>query len=150
MIKFIHVIGAVLFLGNIILSAIWRISAERTGNGHTIRHAVKMVTFTDWVLTVPGVLMLIGTGHMLAGKYGGIGAHLWIHMGYAMLFLSALIWLAFLLPIQRKQLRLLDADPDHAHLDASFQRHSRWWMIWGSLATIFPLAALFLMSVKPG
>jgi uncharacterized membrane protein len=147
MIKFLHIIGVIMFLGNIIISAFWRFNAERTGKSELISHAYKLTSLTDWIFTLPGVILIGITGHMLAPKFGGIAAQPWIYHSYAMLTVSALIWLAGLLPIQLKQRRLMASDP-LANLSPQFKKLTLWWHILGLVATILPLVALFWMTAR--
>ncbi len=38
--KLLHILGAILLLGNIIITAVWMLMAERTNNYHVMRFAV--------------------------------------------------------------------------------------------------------------
>ena len=59
--KFVHLLGVVLFLGNIILTAVWKTLADQTREPRTIAYAQRLVTVTDWAFTLGGiVLILIG------------------------------------------------------------------------------------------
>lgn len=49
-IKSLHILGVSLFLGNIIVSAFWKVLADRTGNYAVIRFATRLVNVTDTVL----------------------------------------------------------------------------------------------------
>lgn len=65
--KVIHLLGVVLFLGNIIVTALWKTLADRTGEPRVIAYAQHLVTVTDWVFTGGGlVLLLIGAYGMVA------------------------------------------------------------------------------------
>jgi Predicted integral membrane protein (DUF2269) len=47
--KVIHLLGVVLFLGNIIVTAVWKMLADRTREPRTIAYAQRLVTVTDWI-----------------------------------------------------------------------------------------------------
>ena len=149
MIKSLHILGVILFLGNIIVSALWRLSAEKSKDILLIRHALKLINITDLIFTLPGAILIAFTGHMMASNFGGIGGHPWIYHSYALLTVSALIWLAGLLPLQRKQTKLLQEEGTDTHLSQKFTRLTKWWSILGLVATILPLIALILMVVRP-
>ena len=55
--KGIHILGVILLLGNIIVTAWWRIMADRTRDPRVIAFAQQQVTWTDWVITAPGALI---------------------------------------------------------------------------------------------
>ncbi|WP_028456198.1 DUF2269 family protein [Chitinilyticum litopenaei] len=147
-VKTLHVLGAVLFLGNIIVSAFWKTLADRDGRLPVLRFATRLVNVTDLVFTAGGAVLLTVCGHLLAGQYGGVAAQGWIWQAYAWFGLSGLIWLAVLLPVQIRQSRLLAALPDDAAVPEAYWRLSRLWMIAGTLATFAPLPALWLMIAR--
>mgnify|MGYP003980345927 CR=1 FL=1 len=150
MIKVLHILGVVLFLGNIIISAIWRLLAQRVEDKAVHRFSIKLIQRTDLIFSVPGVILIAVTGHILATGLGGIGAHGWIYHSYALLTVSALIWVAGLIPIQRKQMRLIEASHSLKEAGIRYKTLNRWWTILVSIATVLPLIALYLMVVRPG
>lgn len=149
MIKFIHILGVVLFLGNIIVSAVWRLLAERSEDLAVKRFSLKLTQLTDWIFTLPGVILIGISGHMLAPSFGGIVAFGWIYHSYALLTISALIWLAFLIPIQRKQIRLLKDIHSFEPVKSQYLKLNKWWSILSSIATILVVIGLYLMTVRP-
>ena len=65
--KVIHLLGVILFLGNIIVTGVWKVLADRTGEPRIIGYAQRLVTVTDWIFTAGGVaLILIGAYGMAA------------------------------------------------------------------------------------
>ncbi|NQV42810.1 MAG: DUF2269 family protein [Candidatus Marinimicrobia bacterium] len=149
MIKVLHILGVVLFLGNIIVSAVWRLYAQTLDDKAVHKFSIKLIQRTDIIFSVPGVILIAVTGHMLAAGFGGIGAHSWIYHSYALLTVSALIWAAVMIPIQRKQMRLIEASHTIKEAGIRYKTLNRWWLILGSVATLLPLIALYLMVVHP-
>ena len=49
--KLVHIFGIILFLGNIIVTALWKVQADRTRDPRIIAFAQRLVTLTDWVFT---------------------------------------------------------------------------------------------------
>lgn len=148
MIKFLHIIGVIMFFGNITISAVWRLFAEKSGEASVVKHALNMIQRTDLMFTLPGVLLIGITGHMLAPKFGGIAGHPWIYHSYALLTISALIWLAARIPIQIKQRRLL-ASESLAIQTPQFKKLTLWWSILGAITIILILTALTFMTIRP-
>jgi uncharacterized membrane protein len=144
--KVLHLICACLFLGNVIVSGIWAVLAERTRNHAIIQFSNRVVLITDLVFTFLGSLGVVWTGFSLSGGYGGYADHLWIQWSYALLGLSGLIWLFVLVHIQLKQRQLL-RDTDTV-CDA-YWRLSRIWQISGAVATALPLPIVYFMVNKP-
>lgn len=105
--KVIHLVCACLFLGNVIVSGVWALLAERTRNHAIVQFSNKMVLITDVMFTLVGAVGVVWTGHGMAENYGGGANHPWIQWSYWLLTFSGLIWLFVLVPIQFKQRALL-------------------------------------------
>ena len=103
--KVIHLFGVVLFLGNIIVTALWKVLADRTREPAVIAYAQWLVTLTDWIFTAGGVvLILIGAYGMVA--VGGLDLRqTWLVWGQSLFVLSGVIWVAVLIPTQIAQAR---------------------------------------------
>lgn len=149
MIKLLHILGVVLLLGNLIISAVWRFMAQKVEEKSIHTFSVKLIQRTDLLFTLPGVILIGVTGHLLSGNLGGIGAHPWIYHSYALLTVSVVIWLAALVPIQRKQLKLLNEAHSIKEAGVRYQALNKWWAILGGIATLLPLIALYLMVTRP-
>ena len=106
-IKAIHILGVILFLGNIIVSAVWKALADRTRDVGIIRYATRLVNLTDVAFTAGGIAILMASGHMMAPAYGGVMKAEWIRWSYFLVIGSGAIWLTILLPVQIAQARLL-------------------------------------------
>lgn len=144
--KLIHLICACLFLGNVIVSGIWALLAERTRSHAIIQFSNRMVLITDVLFTLLGSLGVVWTGHGLAENYGGVEGHPWIQWSYVLLSISGLIWLFVLVPIQLKQRALLQNTDT---VCAAYWRLSRIWQIAGAIATLLPLPIVYFMVTKP-
>lgn len=143
-VKSLHILGVCLFLGNIIVSAFWKVLADRTGNYFVIRFATRLVNVTDSVFTGVGATLLLVTGHVLAENYGGILSNDWIVWSYVLFGISGAIWIAVLVPIQFKQAKMLRMSATE-EIPNEYYRLARMWSLAGALATLFPLPAVYLM-----
>jgi len=145
--KWLHVLGAVLFLGNIIVTGFWMLLAERSGNEPSIRFAAIAVSWADVFFTAPGVILLLGNGILLSQQWGGLYQAPWIRIALALFTLSGVIWVVALIPIQNRLARWAEASDA---LPVAFFQSLRWWYFWGLVATLLPLASMVLMVIKPG
>ena len=141
--RLMHVLGAVLFMGNIIVTAVWMSMARRSGDPGALRLAARAVALTDAVFTLPGVLLLLLNGGIIGTPYFKVAAP-WLIVSLVLLIISGVIWVAALVPIQKRLLRLAQ-DGDMAQGDALI----RGWFRWGGAATLLPFVALVLMVYKP-
>jgi uncharacterized membrane protein len=143
--KIIHVLCACLFLGNVVVSGIWAVMAERTRNHTIIQFSNRLVLITDLLFTATGAIGVVFTGHLMAGQYGGDTAHPWITWSYILFGVSGLIWMLVLVPIQFKQRLLLQRT---TQITSEYLQLSRVWQISGAVATVLPLPILYLMVTK--
>ena len=143
--KLIHLVCACLFLGNVIVSGVWALLAERTRNHAIIQFSNRMVLITDLAFTLLGSLGVVWTGHGMAENFVGGEGHPWIQWSYGLLAFSGLIWLFVLVPIQLKQRALL-RNTDTVCED--YWRLSRIWQIAGAFATVLPLPIVYFMVTK--
>lgn len=142
--KSLHILGASLFLGNIIVSAFWKVLADRTRNYSVIRFATRLVNLTDAIFTGVGATLLLVAGHLLAETHGGVLSNDWILWSYVLFGVSGAIWIAVLLPIQFKQAQILRTAPTET-VPSEYYRLARMWSVAGVVATLFPLPAVYLM-----
>jgi uncharacterized membrane protein len=148
--KVIYLFGVIVFLGNIIVTGVWKVMADRTGDPRTIAYAQRLVTLTDWIFTAGGVaLILVGAYGMAAVAGLDLRGTTWLFWGQTLFAASGLIWIAILIPTQIVQARQARAFANGGTIQDSYWRHGRRWAIWGTIATVVPLANLYFMVFKP-
>ena len=143
-----RILGAILFIGNIVVTAAWMILAVRTGQRPVVHFSARMVTQADMLFTVPGVLLILLNGLRLSPAYGDgniLGAS-WVQVALVLLVLSGVVWAFFLL---RYQNRLVQLSASGEQLSNEFLTTFRLWGIWGAVATVLPIISLVLMVFKP-
>jgi uncharacterized membrane protein len=148
--KLLHIVGAVLFMGNIVVTAVWLVLAGQTKDTRTLHFAAKTVNWADVFFTAPGILLLLANGQILAqAAWGGLRAS-WVVLAFGLFIFSGIVWIAFLVRLQHRliQLSALPATSG-TPLPAPFFRALHAWYIAGSVATISPILSLVLMVVKP-
>jgi len=72
--RMMHLLGAVLFLGNILVTAVWASLARRNRDPEVVRMFVRGVLVTDAVFTLPGVVLLFMNGGILGTEWFKAGA----------------------------------------------------------------------------
>ncbi len=147
--KIVHMAGIVLFLGNIIVTGVWKFMADRTGNPAVIGFAQRLVTLTDWVFTAGGAVLVLAGGYGMAWAVGYDLTTSWLFLAQSLFIASGAIWVAILIPIQIRQAGFAHAFENGGEIPAAYWRLSRNWYIWGFLATVIPAANLYVMVAKP-
>ena len=148
--KLLHILGVILFVGNIITAALWKTRADASGDLRAIAYAQRGVLFADYVFTVPGAALILITGLSMAYLSGrNIFQTGWLFMALVLLIVTVLIWLLELFPSQRQLIRLADEAVRTGQLDPVFKGITLRWTIFGILATLLPLVNVYLMVFKP-
>lgn len=147
--KFIHLLGMVLLLGNVTVTSVWKLFADRTRDRETTAFAQRMVTGTDWSLTLAGIVLTMvgGYGMALYGRFPLLEPG-WLLYGQLGFLLSGIIWGLVLVPIQTKQARLVRESPRGGALPDIYWHLSRRWLRWGIAATVPLVASLWFMVFK--
>jgi uncharacterized membrane protein len=134
-----HVLGAVLLLGNVIVTGVWAALGMRARDAVPHQLVARGVILTDWWFTVPGGACLTVSGVAMTAV-GGLS--LWhtpfVRLGLLSLTLSTVLWLAVLVPLQGRWVRA--ADRGHA------ERLYRRWSVVGWSATAPLLFGLWVMA----
>lgn len=145
----LHLIGVLLMVGNIVTAAFWKIRADLTGNPLVIHHAVKNVMSADYVFTIPGFVLIVLSGGVMAGISGfSLSGLNWLTLSLSLFAVTGLIWLAVLIPMQRKMIRYSADCIESGTISAEYRRASRLWAVYGTAATLLPLVILYLMVTK--
>ena len=148
-----HITGAVIFLGNIVVTAAWMLMAERTRSVNVMHFSAKAVLRADLLFTLPGVLLLLMNGFaMVFSHWGGLDALYeltWISVALAVFTVSGVIWVGVLIPAQHRMAVFSDPSdyPDSPPKEFFSALHK--WYFWGGLAIVLPVCSLYLMVNKP-
>jgi uncharacterized membrane protein len=140
--KTLHVVGAILLVGNVTVTGIWALLMYRARAEVPFRPVARAILWTD-LLTVTGGAMLTVTGILLIRQAQLPWLELpWLLRGITALAGSTLIWLVMLLPDQVRMARL---DPgDSGRLRVLFRR----WSGFGWGATLLLYVAIWYMVTK--
>jgi len=148
--KTLHIVGVILFLGNIIITGWWKIMANRTKKPEVIAFAQRQVTLTDFVFTAGGSTLLFTAGIANIIIYDiNIMTTPWILWGLGLFTLSGIIWALILIPIQIKQAREAKQFTSQTIIPPDYWKREMKWYIYGIIAIILPLISAALMVIKP-
>ena len=134
--KTIHIVGVILFVGNIAVTGWWKTMADRTRDPRIIAFAQRQVSLTDYVFTAGGLVLLIVGG---AGSYavGNLSPETpWIHLGTGFFAASGFVWFLVLIPVQRKLASLARDFASGGEIPDLYWRLEKRWATWGAIATL--------------
>jgi uncharacterized membrane protein len=143
-----HQLGAVMFLGNIFVSAVWMSLARRARHAEVLRLGVRGVILTDAIFTLPGVLLLFLNGGILATPFFQARAK-WVFVSIVLFLVSGLVWGALLVPAQKRLSAAMSAVPAGGTIPAECDALLAKWFRFGGVAALLPLVTLVLMVLKP-
>jgi len=141
--KFIHILAAIVAVGSNITYGVWNVRAARDPSH--LGFALKGIKFLDDRIANPayGVLLLTGLIMMFAGSFG---FKLWIIISLVLFAAVVVLGVAFYSPLLKNQIRLVDAgetaSPEYARLAAMGAR-------FGPGLGIIVVVILVMMVFKP-
>lgn len=147
--KFLHVVGVVVLVGNVTITAFWKAFSDMTRDPKIVAHAQRGVTVSDFIFTVIGIVLVMVGGYGAAiVKEIPLFSSFWLVAGQILFAVSGTMWLGILIPIQIRQARLARSFADSDQIPERYWRDARSWLIWGIIATVPLVAAIFVMVVK--
>lgn len=147
--KALHVVGAILFLGNVLTGALWGTVAVARRDARLVAHTLDVVNWSDAVFTGPGVLLVMYNGLAMARALGGVGANRFTLWGLAVLWLVVALWLAAIVPAQHRIQRAAREAVDGAGWGKGYLAAVLQWSILGGLAGAASVAIAVVMVLKP-
>jgi uncharacterized membrane protein len=149
LLKFVHVIGAMVLFGTGAGIAFFMLMAHRTGDARTIAHTARVVVIADALFTATAVIAQPITGAALAHLAGYRLSEPWIVLSLVLYVVTGAFWL----PVVWMQLRMRDlaraAAEAGAPLPAAYHRLWRLWFAFGFPAFAAVAAIVWLMIARP-
>ena len=148
--KFLHILGLVLMVGNVTVTAFWKVFADRTCNTRIIGFAQWLVTVTDFTFTLTGGFLMVlgGYGAAMTAQMPLFSTS-WLLYGQLMLAVSGAIWVGILIPIQIRQAGAAQDFAIIGDVPDSYKKDSRTWLIWGLISTVPLTLGMYFMVAKP-
>ncbi len=147
----IHIFAAILLIGNLVTAAFWKVRANRSGNLEHIASTAQALIRSDYAFTAPGLAGLLVTGIVMGGITGWRRfEEPWLAASFLLIIVIAIIWLAGLVPQQRRMARLAQSSLLEGALNPAYRRAGKLWSMFGGLITLISVVILFLMVLKPG
>ena len=141
--KSLHVVAAVLLLGNVVVTGFWSILLFARRDVVPFRPVARAILWADLLFTVGGGTLLTVTGILLAIRAGySVMATPWLLRGILLLAGATIIWLVLLLPEQIRMHRLSEAGGPA--LRRAFVR----WNAFGWVSTALLFWGLWSMVTK--
>ena len=145
--RLLHILGAVLFLGNVVAGALWLGFADASGSRAALRFATRMINVADLVITGPAALLLFLNGAALVPAWGGLSLQPWLARSVALFTVLTLLWASVLVPLQlhlENRIALLVDGP----FPPTLRRRLIAYFVAGGAAGLLALSILGLMVLR--
>jgi uncharacterized membrane protein len=149
LLKYLHILGAVVLIGTGAGIAFFMVMAHRTGRPSTIAGVARIVVTADFLFTATAVVAQPITGVLLAREVGYDLSEGWIVLSIILYVVIGMFWL----PVVVIQMRMRDlasaAVEEGAPLPSRYHVLFWTWFIFGFPAFGAILAILWLMIARP-
>ena len=146
--KWIHILSAVLLFGTGLGSAFYKYFTDRSGDIHAIAVTNRLVVFADWLITTPTIIIQPITGFWMLELLNYTDYPLWVWFSLALYLLAGACWL----PVVVLQIRMREmADQQLAigqALGQDYWRMARAWFWLGVPAFLAMVGVVWLMVFK--
>lgn len=148
LLKFIHILSAVVVAGTGAGIAFFMLMASRSNNPEAIKVTAKHVIMADWIFTLPSVIALLITGPLLMIKLGYSFSAPWFIWVIGLFLFVGICWIP-VLRIQYRLYQLSNTMTLESGVTLEFKKLMRLWVVLGVLAFAAILVIFWLMIFKP-
>ena len=150
--RLLHIVAAMIFLGALVVALWWKIGADRTGDAAFAARTHRMLRRMDAQILGPSALVVFAAGYSMVRFFGGkISQHFFVLFGLIFLFLALGLWY---FGMQRLGEKLaVDAESAEAArqpLGKEYaQRSAAWVLCAGGAIALVLLTAIFMVFRLP-
>lgn len=147
--KFLHVLGAMVILGTGSGIAFFMLMATRSGDPRFIAGTARIVVIADWIFTATAIAAQPVSGFFLVRESGWPWSAFWLVAALILYIVAGAFWLPVVW-IQRRMRDLAQSAADAGTtLPVAYHRLFRIWFVFGFPGFGAVLAILWLMIAKP-
>ena len=149
-VKFLHVLGAIVLLGTGVGIAFFMLMAHRSGDAGHIFRTAKTVVLADFLFTATAVVAQPVTGVWLTRELGLPLSEPWLLISLTLYVVAGAFWLPVLWMQRRMRDLAAAAMRRGTPLGDDYRRLFRLWFLFGFPGFGAVIAILWLMIAKPG
>lgn len=150
--RLLHILGAMVFLGALVVALWWKLAADRSGDPAFAARTHRALRRLDGQIVGPAALVTFAAGYAMVRFLGGrIAQHMFVLFGLIWLFLALGLWYFGMRGLGDK----LAGDAEAAEgarqpLGAEYARRSAAWIgCAGGAALLVVVAAIFMVFRLP-
>ena len=142
-VKFVHVVVAIVAVGSSAASSLWLRLAMRSPTN--LPFALRTTKFLDEVLTRPGLIVLLLTGLWMAATRWTL-ALFWIRAGLVLVVIVLVLLYVVVGPLLRRLIRIADAE---GLASSNWARSNLLFELVGGASGLIIIGIVWLMVTKP-
>lgn len=147
--KYLHVLGAIVILGTGTGIAFFMMMAQRSGDAAHIARTAATVVLADWLFTATAVAVQPVTGVLLASEAGYRLTEGWIAISIALYLVAGAFWLPVVWMQRRMRDLAREAVAAGMPLPAEYHRLYRLWFLFGFPGFGSVALIVWLMIARP-
>lgn len=145
--KVIHLLAVVVFVGNVATGFFWHAHAWRTRDPKLIAHTVQGLIRSNRVLTMPSVAVLVIAG-VATAMVGRVPMRTgWIVWSIAAFVAAGALFSTRVGPLQQQLYAI--ASGGGAFDESRYSSLAAQWRAWGAVAVVALVSGIALMVLKP-
>lgn len=148
-IRVLHILAVVALLGNLVMAPFWRKRLAAAGDARGRAAADRGVRVADLLFTLPGWVVVLITGLILAIHTGAFKGHGWLHMSLALFVIWLLVWHLGALRARKAMITEAEAAAERGQTSEELERQERQWTQWSYISALVVLLILILMVMRP-
>lgn len=141
--KFMHILGVVVFMGNMVTGPLWLMLAYYAGEPRQLALSAQALAKADMYLTAPGVQLAVWNGICMVGALGGVHKHPWLLEALGLLVATSVFSCTVVLYWQERFVAAAVAEDAVDTRRALVQ-----WALWGTLVGVPFVWVAWLMVDK--
>jgi uncharacterized membrane protein len=148
LLRFIHILSAVVVAGTGAGIAFFMFMASRSNNPQAIAVTARNVVLADWLFTAPAVVIQFLSGWLLMNRLNWSFSSQWFLVVLALFIFIGVCWVPVVF-IQYRLRHYADQAVQQGALSAEFKRLMKLWTALGIPAFLAVLVIFWLMVFKP-
>jgi uncharacterized membrane protein len=148
--KILHVFAAMMLLGNLLMAPFWRKRMAIIMGGPQARAvANRTVRVADLMVTLPGWVVTLITGLIVAINGGFFKNQGWLHVSMVLFLLWVVLWHVGVLRARKAMISKADEAAASGQTPADLERYERQWAQWSYVSAAVAIVVLILMISQP-
>ena len=145
--KWVHILSAIILFGTGLGSAFYKFFTDRTGNLAAMRVTNRLVVLADWIFTTPTIIIQPLTGFWMLYLTGQDMMVFWVTLSVGLYLLAGACWIPVVI-LQIKMKNMTDQTPDGEPVPACYWTMLRAWFLLGIPAFSAMVWVVWLMISK--